>query len=428
MMQQKSIRIRFGSGNFLTLFSIVYRMGLDFLYVNYISTIFQYTGFNYTFSWGRYVLSWIFFFAIVPFIHKYTKSDRFSDIIILFLMFFSFIPFTTMVAFYDGISYAFIFSNVIYWAFLLFFMNVFPNIKLPRLKTTFINDLAMLVIALIMGIVIFIVSYKYAGLHFTVSLANVYDMRDAAREFSMPLLLRYLFTASKAINPLLLVYGLSRKRHLYSSYIVFIQILSFSINGSKTVFFSTLLSVVLFYVYKKKYLTQIALLFSGITILSCIETGVFKTIYLLGYGIRRVFFLPNQLNWYYFDFFTRYEPDYFRQGFLKWFGAKSPYMDIDHLIGAAYFGHSDMGANNGLISDAFTNLGWIGVLVMPLALVVFLKIINACAKGIDPKIYVVTAMTVSFIFVSSFMMTALFTHGIFAICFVLYLLPRTVEK
>lgn len=409
-------------------FSVIYRIGLDILYVNYISTIFQYTGFSYAFSWGRYILSWIIFSPILFFIYKYIKSDRFSDIIILFLIFLSFIPFSTMVAFYDGFDISFIFANVFYWGFLLLFMNLLPNFKIPLLKTTMLNDLILMAITGLMGGVICFISYKYTGFHFTISLENVYTLRDAAREFSMPILLRYLFAASKAINPLLLLYGLTKKRYIYSACIVLMQILSFSINGSKTVFFSTLLSIILFYAYKKKYLSKIPLLFAGITSASILETGIYDTIYILGYCIRRVFFLPNQLSWYYFDFFTHHVPDYFRQGFLKWFGVSSPYMDIDHLIGMVYYGHADMGANNGLISDAFTNLGWLGIVIMPLVLTCFLKILNAFSRGIDPRICVISAMTISFILVSSFFMTSLFTHGIFAICFVLYLLPRTAKK
>ena len=98
-----------------------------------------------------------------------------------------------------------------------------------------------------------------------------------------------------------------------------------------------------------------------------------------------------------------------------------------YMLGNIYFQRPEMAVNNGLIGDAFANLGWIGIIVMPLLIVITLKILDACSEGLDIKIFIMSAVTITFIFISSFYFTILMTHGLIAVCFILYLLPRDYE-
>lgn len=411
----------------LIIFIVLYRLGLDFVYINYLSTTFGYMGFGYDFSMTSVIISWLLLVPLFPVVKKLTYKQCFSSVILLFLIHLSYIPFTAMVAFSGSFSSAYIFANTIYWFCLLISMWLLPDFKLKNLKNSHFNEVLLLGIAGFFALVVLYVSVRYTGLRFTLDLSMVYDMRKEVREFGMPTLLKYLFAASKVVNPVLLAYFLTKKRWGWGGFMVFIQFLSFSVNGSKTVFFSTILTVLVFYFYKPEYLSKLSGLFIGIMFITIVEKALFDGIFTLSYIVRRVLFLPNQLGYYYFDYFTLHTPDYFRQGFLRLFGFRSPYMDIDHLIGLAYYGRSDMGANNGLISDAVTNLGGWGIVVMPLLLTLVLKLLDACSKDIDTRIYMVSSITIAFILIGSFLNTALVTHGILAVCFVLYLLPRNQQ-
>ncbi|MGL5479555.1 MAG: hypothetical protein ACRDCB_10995 [Clostridium sp.] len=206
------------------------------------------------------------------------------------------------------------------------------------------------------------------------------------------------------------------------------QILSFSINGSKTVLFSTVLSVLLYIIYNKKYIIRIPMILALVNLSGIIEFFLFKSYNIVNFIIRRVFFVPNLLNYYYYDFFSINEPDLFKQSFLRHFGIKTMYPPIDNMIGSIYFDKANMGANNGLFSDAYSNLGEIGLLIMPIIIVLSLKVLDFCARGLDTRIYVVSSITLAFVFISSNFFTILFTHGFLVLCLVLFLLPRNIVE
>ena len=94
------------------------------------------------------------------------------------------------------------------------------------------------------------------------------------------------------------------------------------------------------------------------------------------------------------------------------------------MIGEVYYNNPNTAANNGFISDAYLNLGWIGIIIMPFIIIWSLKFLDACSDGLDIKIFILSAITMSFIFISSSFFIILLTHGFIAVCIVLYLLPR----
>ena len=411
----------------MILFIILYRCALDIVYCSYVSKIFGYTGFRYVFGYLRLFISWILLLFIIPAIVKLTERSRYSDVITLYLIYLAYIPYTAMAGFFPY-SYHFIAANTVYWMTLLLFILHFPATQQKYLIKTENNDLVLTIIEGVFAIVILYISWRYTGFRFTISLSDVYSFREEAKNSSIPILLRYLFAASKAVNPVLLAYSLDRKKIGNAALIILIQILSFSFNGSKAVLFSTLLAVLLFFFYSESQLKKLPMYLTALCVSAGLERELFNTIFLISYFVRRVLFLPNLLNSYYYDFFTHNTPDFFRQSFLRLLGFDSPYPDMDHMIGDVYFNKSAMGANSGLISDAITNMGYVGIVIMPIILSLFLRFMDSLAFGIKKRIYISTAITSSFILISSFLPTALLTHGLLALGLVLAVIPREEEK
>lgn len=411
----------------MILFILLYRCALDIVYCSYVSKIFGYTGLRYVFGYLRLFISWILLLFVIPAIVKLTERSRYSDVITLFLIYLAYIPYTAMAGFFPY-SYHFIAANTVYWMTLLLFILHFPSTQHKYLIKTKNNDLVLTIIEGVFAIVILYISWRYTGFRFTISLSDVYSFREEAKNSSIPILLRYLFAASKAVNPVLLAYSLDRKKIGNATLIILIQILSFSFNGSKAVLFSTLLAVLLFFFYSESQLKKLPMYLTALCVSAGLERELFNTIFLMSYFVRRVLFLPNLLNSYYYDFFTQNTPDFFRQSFLRLLGFDSPYPDIDHMIGDVYFNKSAMGANNGLISDAITNMGYVGIVIMPIILSLFLRFMDSFAFGIKKRIYISTAIMTSFILISSFLPTALLTHGLLALGLVLAVIPREEKK
>lgn len=401
----------------------IFRVVLDFIYQKLIAPLFGHTGFNYIEDFGRYILSWLILLIFVPLIIKLHKKVSFSNVIMIFLVYLSLIPYTTMIAFYPY-TINFIVQNAIYWMIMLVVYIVVPELNVVSIKKDPLVNFIVYAIILLFTAVIILISFRFTGLRITFDIYNVYVLRKEARTFAIPSIMSYIYYASESINPILVVYFLSNKKYSFTGLIFLTQILSFSINGSKTVLFSTVLTVFLYWIYNEEFIFKIPWILSLLGVSSVLEFYINKTFTIVNFIIRRVFFVPNLLNYYYFDFFTSHIPDYLKQSFLRFFGFKSSYPNIAYLIGNIYFNRPDMSANNGLISDAYANFGFLGLFIMPIIVVLFLKILDACAKGLDIRILIVSAITIAFIFISSFIFTILLTHGLIALCLILYLLPR----
>jgi hypothetical protein len=416
--------------NYIKIFILgifIYRLLLDVVYVNAITPIFGYSGFTATVNSFNYLISWLVLLLFIPIILSLYKKTSLSSIILILLFLLSYIPFTCMAAFYSYNS-SFIFSNILYWLSLFGFYKIIPKIKLVGIKNDKLTQLLLSVIIILFFLVVSYISWRYTGFRISINLLNVYDLREEATTFKLPAILSYIYSASKAVNPVLIVYFMSRKKYYLAGSLIFIQLLSFSINGSKTVFFTTVLAVLLYWFYNDRHKSKIPWILSIIMTIGITELYITKSFLIINFLVRRVFFIPNLLNFYYYDFFSKYTPDYLRQSFLRHLGFESPYIPIDNLIGAVYFNKADMGANNGLLSDAISNFGILGVLFMPLLLVIAFKIFDACTEGLDIKIYIISGITLTFIFISSFFFTILLTHGFIALCLILYLLPRSAKR
>ncbi|MBU5676534.1 oligosaccharide repeat unit polymerase [Alkaliphilus sp. MSJ-5] len=408
---------------------VTYRILLDVIYKKIVVPFFGYSGFEMEHSIALYILSWTILFLLMPVIIKNNNDQNHpSSLIILILSLVVFVPFTTMMG-YGFFSGYYIICNTIYWLFLFLFHRLFLHIKFISLrppKNTFSNFVIMIIGIVFLFVNIFI-SWKYTGFRFTFDLFSVYTLRSETSTFNLPLAIEYIFSASKAINPLLLVYSFTKKKYGISSLILLVQFLSFGINGMKSVFFITLLVMLVFLFYKDSYINKIPWLCSGLCLVGLLEFVISKSFVIVDLLIRRMMFLTNMLNAYYFDFFTNNTPDYFRQSILRYFGIKSPYSDIRYMIGDIYFSRPEMGANSGLISDAISNLGIIGVVIMPIMIAIALKLFDNCIKGLNKRLYIALCVLVAYYFISSFLFTILLTHGFLALCIVFYLLPRDSE-
>ena len=404
----------------------IYRMCLDFIYIFFVSRVFNVTGFDFNFNIFHYSLSWLLLIVFLPLILKICYKNNLSNIVFNILIFLSFMPLITMIGYYE-FPISFIVQIIIYWYLLLKLFVWIPDFKIKRLSNVHIDRVLLYSIVVILSAVVIFISWYYTGFRLTFDLFDVYNIRAEATEYSIPTILDYLFSATKIINPILLIYFLSKKKYFITFSIFLIQMLSFSINGIKMVLVGTILAIIIYYFYKDSYLEQLPLYLSGLGIVGVVEFLMTNNFSILTLIFRRVLFLPNLINSFYFDFFKSNRPDYFFQGPLRYLGFESIYPKVSNMIGSIYFVKPDMSATNGLFSDAYTNLGLWGIFIMPLLIVVLLKFIDACSRGLDKKIFLPIAVTLSFILMSSFFITILFTHGILLACLVLYLLPRDNE-
>lgn len=415
---------------------IVYRIIIDNIYIYVISPLYSYSGLTCNTSVPKCLLSWGLFFVFYILIRGLVLSDKehISTIIAVTIYIISFIPFTSIV--YMGLApKIFIIEMSIYWSLLLILLLFIDRSQRKQtpiltLGDYAIKDEAATFIGIVASLTVIFVSWIYTNFHFQLNL-DVYEQRALASRFPMPQLIRYMFTWSRAIIPVMFAYCLINRKILNSIWYFLVSFISFGVDGSKTVLFMPFLVFAVVIIGKKISFKAIKIvLIYGMIAVSIISFIVYyagRSIWLVSLFIRRVLYVPALLNVYYFDYFSKHEPDYFRSGFLSRLGANSPYAKdngVAYTIGKIYYHNPLTGANNGLFSDAIANMGMVGIIIMPFVVAFVLWLFDRCTYGLDKRIILASAMFISCTLVSSPLTTTLMTHGLIVMMLITAVITR----
>ena len=277
----------------------------------------------------------------------------------------------------------------------------------------------------VLAVVSVVISYCFVATRssFLFSFSSVYDVRNMWVMENMPVVMRYLFSSCRCLLPLLLGIAVCRKAYLEAAFVLFLVLMAFSIDGLKSVAFITLLTLCGFFVSWRNRHVLNGLL--GITVCGLLEYYFFDSYKIVDY-LRRVLAMPAQLNCFFYDYFSQPENqyDYFRQGIVGKFGFESPYDTVIYkVIGGEYYGNWEMLANNGLIGDAYYNLGWFGLIIMPILVVLLIKVIDACSAGLPKQTLLGIIIAVTYWLITSSFFTLFFTHGVAFLLLFLYFMP-----
>ena len=415
---------------------VIYRLLLDFAYSKIIYPIYAYAGFEYNRNPVLYVFSWLLLLiSAKPVLSAYRNKENKISFEILFLLYLmSLVPFSSMMAF-GAQKGNFVIANIIYWAFLFFFIlhrSLLVGHKAEGFSVGIrkLGDTQLIAIALVLGLITIYVSGKYAHFRMNFNLLGVYELRSEAGNNNLPTVFQYLFGWGRTIGSILIAYFIRKKKYGWAVFCVLFELLSFGYDGSKSTFFLLILAVGINFLPRMGMEKINKWVLRGFVILVCccnliyIIMGNYIPASII---VRRVLYLPVEIARNYFDFFTTHQPDYLKQSFLRYFGAHSNYEPLSLMIGRIYYDAPTMGANNGLISDAVANFGYLGILIYPMVISAVFKWLDRSAKGLDPRIYVTVAVYVSLVMTNSFFTTILLTHGLLVAIIVLSMMKREKE-
>lgn len=417
-------------------FILIYRLLLDNAYFRVMVTEFSYEGFKDHRTMMLLVVSWIVLIVFSAIFSKQllNQDERVSSIVVLLLFLLSFVPFTTCI--YSGIlSYGFIAFNICYWGVLLIAQSYnyrCPLKQLPKVSvgSHVFNDKAVITLGICSLILVLYISGRYTHFRLNFNMFNVYSLRAEASTYSLPTIISYMFAWTRAINPILLAYCLLKKKRLLSIVFFVSQMLSFGIDGLKTTFFIPFLvfAGVLFYnkISAEQLKKWIVIAFTGVVSIGFLERLIIKTNLIYTLFTRRIMFLPCYIGNCYFDFFSKNEPDFFKESLLRFVGVRSRYLEhggVTLTIGETYY-RSGVNFNNGLSSDAIANLGILGCIIMPVALIIVLRYLDRSSYLLDKRLTIATALYLSVVFLSSFLTTVLITHGVLILIILLSMVKR----
>jgi hypothetical protein len=402
---------------------LIYKLSLDFAYVVTITPSFDYMGMHNHFFTYKYLISMAVLLLLLNSVIKLIGNHYPSASIILLLNLIYFFPGCTLYAFGGIPDHYFIFFAS-YWMILmiLYYKLIFPRIKQFNAK---LNMQLFLIIVFSIIAVSLTITGLYNSFNLYFSVENVYDLRFAQRDLDLPVIVHYLQPIASTLSPLIMVYLFIEKRPVWGIVMIFVQLLLFAFGGMKSTFFILIISILIYLFYKSSRNRYLAIGLFSLNIVALIEIIATKISYVSSFILFRVLFVPNLLSYYYYDYTLSHNYLLLRDSILRRIGFDSPYsIPLPYLIGTEYFNDPTNCANNGLAGDAYSNFGWLSLLLYPLMIVMVCKIFDRCSERLNPKIGFTAAFIFAIGFANSSFFSLMLTNGFILTCIMLFFMPR----
>lgn len=396
---------------------------LDFSYYE-VALMFNYQGLFFdNKSTLSLVISWIIFACYLPLIIKLFDGNQFSSYVLILLTLFSLIPQTVVISYRSDYSFSYLLLIICFWIILLVLHYLTSPIRI-RFRPSRLVEKSPYITLVILLTSVLTYSFLTTGLRLHIDLLNVYEIREEARGFDVIFPFNYIISFADNALAFFAVLLLHRRRYLLFGFVVFVILVNFSITGTKQIIFVLICGVVGYYAIRSQQHTfriliaAVSIIFLAFVEVKLLDSRILTTIY-----PYRVLFIPAELHNSYFNFFQTNELDFYRQSVLK-FLFESPYQtNIQFLLGEYSIGDITARANNGLFSDAYMNLGALGVFIYPFLIVFLLRLFDGVITRIDTRLWFVLAIYISFVLLGMTLSTALITAGLLPFLLMMYSFP-----
>lgn len=406
------------------IFVIIYKIILDLAYYFIISPIWAYAKFTFQFNAVKLIESYVLLFIVFLLIPK--SSKKISSIIIWGLFLISYVPMLTLFALMDE-SRIFMYAATFFWAIVYLIMRIkIPKLNIKKLKQ---SKIIRRIIFITIPVISFFLIYKYLGLKLNFSFVNEYEIRSHYISLNIPFAGYILNWSAIIIIPFLSIFFFIKKKWIPLILVLMLQIILFSATGHKSYLFITPFIFAISWIASKKYPIKWMLLgLLAVVIISSLSYYLIDDIWLPSLFIRRTLFVPAQLTFFYCDFFSDHQFTFFSQHrFFRNFIDYPYHLDPPHLIAENYY-NKDSNANNGIVSDGYMNLGFIGMFIWAILLSFILKLTNRISDEKNIKLSIALVGFFVFTIISSALLTSLITHGFFLSLLLLYLLPKKIPQ
>lgn len=401
---------------------LLFKLSLDLAYVYVVSPMFSYLGFTTSLSLVAVIESYLMIILIgmaIP-----SNISRASHFFIWMFAMASIIPTLSFYAMHSG-SRMFMYAIIIGF-FCVVLISKLPVIRIGTLKegrTIGIYFLIVMVVAVAASMI------TKGGLsHFNLNLEKVYEYRPEASSLIDIGVWGYLNSwVYNVINPALIAWSLWLKK--YSLLLIFttLQVLFFAISSHKSVLFYPFLILAVYFIVRKKdafkYMTWGLI---GVVIISSCIYLIFDNILPASYFVRRVFFVPAQLNFAYYELFSDIGHVYMSNSVLSFFFSYPFEYNYTNMVSLYLLGDPYTNCNNGFLATGYMHFGYFGMWLFSIIVGLLLWIADSLVGKRMPKWLGISVLTIPFfiLFTSADLTTALLTHGIFMGCLILLLIGK----
>ena len=403
---------------------VLYKIIVDIIYIFCIGPG---SSFGIIGNVWKIIIGYMMVAVLSFFFNKLLETENASSILLIIIYMIYFVPITTYCGWGPGSS------GTLFFMFVYALLLTFLEIKIPvyhiQMSTNSktvkaILSVSFYILFAAVGILILYISYEYTGFRIITSLNEVYQYRAEAAQYDMPGWLSRLQSFCNILIPMLILMAFIRKKILFVLLGGVFFILNFSYAGHKSIFFMGLILFVGYFFWRKGMNHLFLPAGCMLGVIGLVEYFFSAHAYIVGWFFRRQGYTLAQLSDYYYQFFGENPTDIFRSTFLGKVGFSSPYsLPISKVIGNNYFTQT-VNSNNGLLSDVWSHLGIIGIIIMPIILVICFRLFDMASSGLSTRYIVGLAAYYAVSFCNSTWSTVLLTHGYLIMCIGFFIFPR----
>jgi|APSaa5957512535_1039671.scaffolds.fasta_scaffold40496_1 hypothetical protein len=384
---------------------------LTFAYATFVTPVFSYEGNDWIPNQMKLWESFIMLTIILVFIPK--RFNKPSDILLHIQLL---LPILPMLVLYGASDKP---REYIYYTIVSFFILMlivryldFKLLAMPKISSKIIGR-----ILLVMGGLYILSIITFGGLKYlNFDLKKVYEFRSISAS-NLPTIFGYFSPiVSKVFLPFLLIISIVNKSKTFICISIAFSILAFGMTHHKGTLFYPFLAMGLYYIFTmKNVIPMMIIAYLSIIVISLLiyminESNIFFGSLLL----RRVYFVPAQINYFYYDYFSL-------NSFILWAESKLTLGLIDYqyplsmprMIGLEYFGNEITNANTGWIGSGYAQAGLIGMIIYSVIIGIIFNTLNIFSKRVNKNIILpITIVPVFSVMTSSDLPTAFLTHGL----------------
>ena len=415
---------------FIILGAIIYAAIFCHLCINNITPAYSYVNFVFIYDIRNYclfLLSSALMSLLICIQKNYTCRFFIASLYIM-----SIVPFLCL--YFCGLNYnaytSFFIKGIIAYiiiAIVTVILKKYPVIICRH--RVFVNLRVDTIIRILSAITVFTI-IRYIVLNgldiFNLNILKVYEIRPLLKE-TMGGLLGYVDNWSiKIFNPLCILLSMHQKRYKSTVFFIALQIILFGFSSHKIALF--IVAILLCF-----YLLAPKLLFKTRYLLFCATLGTLITKYsdsTIALSLwRRALLVPAQLNFYFGDFFSRHEFDWFAKSFMRHFITSKYDLPLPRIIGKEFYHSAVIHSNTGFLGAGYAQGGMVVIIIYAIIIAITINIIDSYTKVISPKIVIgITLLPMLTAFISSDLPTTFLTGGIIVTFLLLSVLSRCKDR
>ena len=387
--------------------TILLRLMLELSYYFYVVPIHSYNGFLFQFDSSKYIESWVLYILLIQIFPKKLKMP--SDLLIAILLFTFVAP---LLVFYglSGSQREHIYI-ILFGVVLVFIFSRGRYLKLPVISGTKNMVPAFLWFFLIAVTVEYIRRGGLQNLSF--DFLKVYEFRQSSIEKFGQGIFGYLTQwGSKVVGPMLFAISLLKRDYARALFIAIILVFWFGMSSHKaTVFFPLAVFLIWSIFRSSKVITIIPLGISLLIGFSLAFYLLFDETIFASLFIRRLLFLPAQLTFVYYEYFSQNQFVYWSNSITAGY-IQYPYKLVPPELIGNYMGSGDY-ANAGFLATGYMHAGILGILLYGSVAGLLLRLVDSISYNplpfwVSSSIFLIPWLT---LVLSSDLPTTLLSHG-----------------